>query len=77
MKKKAKKAEPFETRLIFDSKDSANGFVAHWLDGGGDGGGNIDWDTCYEESDKANWGKGSGVPAFLRIKGSGDFYDEK
>lgn len=31
--------------IEFDNKDSAHQFFASWLDGGLDGGGNLDWDT--------------------------------
>src|SRR5258708_5099439 len=67
-----KKKELFSVELIFDNKDAAKEFVAWWLDGGGDGGGNLDWDTDYKESDK--WDKRT--PKFLRIKGTGYIVDE-
>lgn len=63
--------ELFEISLIFDNLSSAHAFAAYWLDGGGQPD-SIDWDTCYEESDRKNWGIGTGCPTFLRIKGSGD-----
>ena len=63
-----KKKKPFEIRLIFDDLESAKSFVASWLDGGLDGGGNLDWDTVWEESD--DWTKGT--PKWLRIKGNGE-----
>ena len=58
-------------KLIFDDEDAARSFIGHWLDGGGDGGGNLDWDTCYEESDK--WDEHRAQ--FLRIKGTGEYYE--
>ena len=58
----------FELRLIFDNEKAAHAFVAGWLDGGLDGGGSLDWDTCYEESD--DWVHR--IPQFLRIKGTGE-----
>lgn len=39
------KQKTYKLTIEFDSKESAHGFFAHWLDGGGDGGGNIDWNT--------------------------------
>jgi hypothetical protein len=62
----------YETTLVFDNKDSANGFLAYWLDGGGDGGGNLDWQTLHEES--SDWTKGD--YSLLRIKGTGEWRDE-
>lgn len=47
--------------LEFDSYDSANGFFAYWLDGGGDGGGNLDWVTN-------KWNK---KHTHMRINGTG------
>ena len=72
VKSKKKNKETYSITLVFDNKDCANGFVAGWLDGGLDGGGNLDWHTCYEESD--DWTKD--VPSMLRIKGTGNAFDE-
>jgi hypothetical protein len=74
MSKKAskKKSELYTISMVFDNKEAANGFVAYWLDGGGDGGGMLEWDTCYKESSK--WDKGD--YSKLRIKGTGDPYEE-
>jgi len=58
--------------LIFDNDESRKSFVAGWLDGGLDGGGNLDWDTDYKESSK--WDKEPCTK--LRIKGTGDFLDD-
>lgn len=57
--------------LRFDNKNSLETFIGGWLDGGLDGGGNLDWDTNYEESDK--WDKCT--PKWLRIKGTGNPYE--
>ena len=35
----------FKVTLEFDNQSAAENFFANWLDGGGDGGGNIDWNT--------------------------------
>jgi hypothetical protein len=60
-KKQAKsKEKTYTLEIEFDSKDSAHAFFAHWLDGGGDGGGNIDWHT-----DK--WKDYN----YMRVKGTG------
>jgi hypothetical protein len=58
----------FEVKLIFDTEDSAHGFTAYWLDGGGDGGGNLDWDTTWKKKDVTK----SGAIKVLRIKGTGN-----
>jgi len=57
MRKKKKKLVTLELR--FDTKDAREGFIANWLDGGVDGGGNTDWETV-------KWGK-----SWMRIKGTG------
>lgn len=65
------KNKTFELKLVFDSEKAAHGFVAYWLDGGGQPD-CLDFDTVYEESD--DWVKG--VPKHLRIKGTGNYIDE-
>lgn len=55
-----KKPKTYKVTLEFDNKNSAHYFFAHWLDGGADGGGNIDWNTT-------KW-KGYN---YMRIEGSG------
>lgn len=67
VKKLTNNNDKFTVELMFDNKDAAHSFVAYWLDGGGDGGGNIDWNTDYKESD--DWTVD--VPKMLRIKGTG------
>jgi len=59
------KSKTHKVTLEFDSKDSAHAFFAYWLDGGGDGGGNIDWNTD-------NWKNYN----YLRISGTGYAIDE-
>lgn len=66
------KQKTYKVTLEFDNFDAAHGFVAHWLDGGGDGGGNLDWNTDYKESSR--WDKGD--YSKLRIKGTGLPLDE-
>ena len=68
MKKKVKDQTSSVT-LVFDNKEAAQNFIAYWLDGGGDGGGNIDWHTDYKQSSK--WDKGD--YSKIRIVGQGDF----
>lgn len=46
--------------LTFDNDEARKAFTAYWLDGGGDGGGNLDWQTV-------EWGKD-----WMRVKGTGD-----
>lgn len=36
--------------IEFDSKDAAEHFLAHWIDGGGDGGGHLDFYTKNRSS---------------------------
>lgn len=55
------KKKTHKLTLEFDNKEAAANFVANWLDGGGDGGGNLDWDTT-------KWDKKS---TKMRIKGTG------
>jgi hypothetical protein len=55
------KSKTHSITLEFDNKESAERFRSHWLDGGGDGGGNIDWDTV-------SWNKQA---TKMRIKGTG------
>jgi len=69
---KSKIVNKFEIRLIFDNKKAAGEFTSWWLDGGGDGGGNLDWHTSWKESD--NWTKR--IPSFIRIKGTGKLREE-
>lgn len=52
-KKKVQKKLKNKLTLVFDDEKSKEMFVAWWLDGGGDGGGNLDWNT--EAADKLNW----------------------
>lgn len=70
-KKKKSRQQPYSIELVFDNKESAHAFVAYWLDGGGDGGGNMDWETDYKQSSK--WDKGD--ISCLRIKGTGEWYE--
>jgi len=65
------KKDYISIELRFDNGDAVESFIAGWLDGGLDGGGNLDWDTCYEESDK--WDKHRAK--WLRIKGNGEWVD--
>lgn len=58
--------------LLFDNEEARARFVADWLDGGLDGGGNLDWNTEYKES--SQWEKGN--VSVLRIKGTGCFINE-
>ena len=59
--KTSPKPETHKVTLEFDSKDAAALFFAHWLDGGLDGGGNIDWDTNKWDQERG----------YMRIEGSG------
>lgn len=63
----------FTIELRFDDEKAADGFITWWLDCGGDGGGNLNWSTEYDESDK--WDRHT--PKWLRIKGAGEALDEK
>ena len=65
--KKRVKKKTFKVTLEFDNHDSAHGFFAHWLDGGGDGGGNIDWQTDKWDNKNHTW---------MRIKGTGCAVDD-
>jgi hypothetical protein len=58
--------------MVFDNRNSADAFVAYWLDGGGDGGGNLDIDTDYDESSK--WDKEKVTK--LRIRGTCELHVE-
>lgn len=53
----------FKMTLEFDNKEAAENFSAHWIDGGADGGGNIDWDTNIWTDD------------YIRIEGTGHLVD--
>ena len=57
----AKKARTHKVTLEFDNHEAAHGFFANWLDGGGDGGGNLDWHTT-------KWDQ---KHTYMRIKGTG------
>lgn len=61
----AKAPKTYSVELIFDDEDAAHAFTAYWLDGGGDGGGNIAWST-----DK--WDTKNKACKWMRIKGTGN-----
>lgn len=67
-----RKEKTYKIILEFDSKESASNFAAWWLDGGGDGGGNLDWNTNYKKSSK--WDKGD--YSLFRIEGTGNYFRE-
>jgi hypothetical protein len=59
---KMKGKKTFIVTLEFDNADAAGSFFAYWLDGGGDGGGNLDW-NADDWADDHSW---------MRIKGTGE-----
>lgn len=54
--------------LVFDNEDVKETFLSWWLDGGGDGGGNIDW--------KTEWTGNYPNINTLKISGTGNPIDE-
>ncbi len=67
-----KKEKTIKVTLEFDSKDAADNYVAYFLDGGGDGGGNLDLNWDYKKSKRAK----DGYFELLRINGTGLALDE-
>lgn len=57
----------------FDCRDARENFIAYFLDGGGDGAGNMDINVNFEESIHNVKGK---IPKY-RINGGCDFIPEK
>lgn len=57
--------------LVFDNEKSKEAFLSWWLDGGGDGGGNLGWYT--ELADNDEWVNKQNE---LRITGEGLPLDE-
>lgn len=64
--KKQKLRKTYEMVLKFDNKEAAENYLAYFLDGGGDGGGNMDFYADEWEIDAK----------FIRIKGTGYFVNQ-
>lgn len=62
MKNTKKKPKTYKMTIEFDNKDAAHSFFASWLDGGLDGGGNLDWDTIKWKDYNYMRVKGTGYP---------------
>lgn len=60
-----KKSKTVDLTITFDNEDARSNFLAQWLDGGLDGGGNLDWDT-------SDWSED-----WMRVKGTGYWWDEE
>lgn len=57
------KNKTYKVTLEFDNESAAHGFFAYWIDGGGDGGGNMDYHTDDWDNEHHT---------YMRIRGSGE-----